>query len=312
MDILEFAEVVGVELWPVQRVALKLLYGMALKPVSFPVTFLEVSPGSINQQVTHMTEISYAHMLKEQGRLHVPGGEGPWHLYLVAGRRAGKSKLAALITLYETYRTLNMDFEKEGYGKSTCLSHILVGPTRALAEIVFADMMGMRARMPSSDRPIMSHTRNNVQWGKSEDTGTGYVHLTVKTALAKGLRGYASRVVTLDGYSSFSKSSAGEVLMALEPSLRAHGGNLIITGTPVMNGNTEFPERFKAAMGSEDTVVVRIPTWEMNPEWGIEPHMADMSVVQFLTEYGAEFFESQTLYVPEGVTAFTGSLQDLS
>lgn len=314
MDILEFAEAVGVELWPVQRVVLKLMYGLALKPVSFPMTFVEVEPGSINTQVTHMTEISYAHMLKQQGRLHVPEGEGPWDLYLVAGRRTGKSRLAALITLYETYRSMGLDFEEEGWHHAVVLTHALIAPTKSQGEAVFSHLLDLEAKMSKDGWRYTTLRKDSVGYTDNPDSRYDKIRASVKTALAKGLRGGAYRSVAFDELSGFSKSSVEEVMLCVEPTVKTFRGLCVVTGTPILDGNTTFHTRYKQAVEDDHTVAIRIPTWEMHPDLADEALTLSShgtGMMQFLSEFGAEFFEQKMVYVPNGTTAFKGKLEDL-
>ena len=102
LNIIKFADQeLHFKLFPVQRVLLKMLYGLPLDNESEFV----VHCNGWGQPASFLTEEDYAKLLFEQGRTNYKeGNTGPFQeLVLPAGRRGGKTQLSAIILDYEIY-----------------------------------------------------------------------------------------------------------------------------------------------------------------------------------------------------------------
>ena len=106
-NILQFATALNLRLHPVQRIILKVMYGLELDNLH---TFEVLKPidwegeGKFNIQT--FTEASYLQHLYDCGRSNVSTPtDGPCVEFLgVWGRRAGKSMLISLLASYESYK----------------------------------------------------------------------------------------------------------------------------------------------------------------------------------------------------------------
>lgn len=100
MDILEFASEYSIPVTPVQRVVLKLLYGIPLdRAFNFPVRTILDTERRVTQEES-FTEHSYAEKLKLSDALRLPLAPTR-DAALILGRRSGKDHLLALISTYE-------------------------------------------------------------------------------------------------------------------------------------------------------------------------------------------------------------------
>jgi hypothetical protein len=145
--------------------------------------------------------------------------------------------------------------------------------------------------------------------------GKASLRVTFKSCIAKGLRGSGNIVIILDEAAHFQdkgQSSAKDIYDAVYPSTAAFSPKNPNTGMPINGPKTptdarvilissplgksgKFFELFDDAMhgrqGSENTLAIQAPTWEINPtvatSYYRRKYHEDPNV--FMVEHGAEF-----------------------
>lgn len=317
MDIVAFSEALGLTLFPVQRVVLKLIYGLPLDAATpFEVRFKVA--GVIEFQ--HFTEAAYAEKLLAERRLNRTSGGR--RVVLASGRRSGKNTLAMLVTAFEVYKQLDKPCTSDLYNEE----FTLLGPTHEDARWAlkgFTDLIHerrrddgplalLRDRKASDGKNHMSFQRaqdieEHGPWVGSQRRARASLLVAARAANPKALRGRVCRFVGLSEYGEFPAASAREVYDAATRLLVGVGdeGRLLVTGTPQGVGRTPFRERYDRAFASEQELAISVPTWEMNPavpfEVFAERHAQDPE--GFAAEWGGEFLDEVRVRVPANRTA---------
>jgi hypothetical protein len=318
MTILEFASTYNVQLSPVQKVVLKLFYGLPLNDTdTFSVPDVRIKDATLMTEWHTHTEVTYVNQLIERNRFNEVEA-GAMHLFLVAGRRSGKGHLLALILAYETWLTSNLDRAGlTAIWPGCLLSLLVVSYTKESAVVCLDEAVQIIERVGELKERRVSNTRNFLTFASDWDRANPIVgsdgiiprtstKLMVRSALAKALRGHANRLVVLDEYSVFPKASADDVYNTVTPSLAATEGRMVVTGTPWSYDNQDFfGRRWLSAWASKDTVALQIPSWQMNPNVVtiLNEGFVSQGTVKFLSEWGAEFIERVELLLPSGYTA---------
>ncbi len=316
MNIIEFSKSVGLELYPVQKVVLKALYGLKLDDTQK----LEVSD-SARTNPKFLSETDYLKFLFDDGRSSiekVDEGKSYSLLALSTGRRGGKSLLGSLVIAYEASELLKRDCPQDRYGlpPSQGINFLTVAPClngryahdeayKLLGEAREGLLHNVSHRVDRAeyqtynDMKTQGHRRDNPNARAS-------VALRFKTAGTKSFRGLAALVTVLDEFAYFSdqgQSSAQQVYNCVAPmgvvfspkdpadKYRSTGpieSKILLLSSPSPEG-LFFEMFFRGSFATD--LCLRIPTWEMNPH--IPASEFDLqkthSLARFNQEYGAEF-----------------------
>lgn len=248
IDIITFVESewgLGLRLYPVQRVILKVHYGMELddNPHNFPLdvpvppTHPAYSPDLIdedgfyryriivtdwrreNEQI--FTEAEYLAFLHSEGRCNIdrviPGKERR-QLILSIGRRSGKTLITSCIVAYETYKLIQKGDPQKYYGTSTSntIQLISVATDRDQASLLYREAAGHFQKCkffkPYMANSTMSYaafqTPTDIdRYGSHAENQNAKcsVHVTFKSCVAKGLRGGNNILVALDEAAHFGE-----------------------------------------------------------------------------------------------------------
>lgn len=327
VDIVTFVEApwgLNIKPFPVQRVILKALYGIALDDSE---KIVEVSDFR-RDTVQMMTEAEYLRHLYSQGRCNlsrVEPGKTKQTMVLAVGRRSGKTFLTTCICAYETYKLIKKRDPQAYFGlpPSDVIQLISVATDKDQAGLLYQGVKGHYLRCPFF-MPYMANltqtfatfqTPRDIEvYGPyaTSDSKKASIKATFRSCVAEGLRGAGNIVAIMDEMAHFGEggsSSASEVLTALKPSIAAFSpksktdstipvgpveSKLIAISSPLGKQGTFyelFQSGFRAGLAADTMLCIQAPTWEVNPT--IEPsfleaeYLADST--KFFTEFGAEF-----------------------
>lgn len=213
-------------------------------------------------------------------------------LWLVMGRRAGKSHTAALLAVYEAF--FNDYSDKLAAGEVATV--FVISGDRKQARTVFRYISGMieSSRLLSS----MVVRENN----ESIELSNRCV-IEIMTASFKGIRGYSVACAILDEVAFWSDGGANpdkEIIAAIKPSLATLGGKLIALSSPYARRGVLWDAYKRHFSGDSSRVLVaQAPTAKMNPllpaEVIAEAYESDAAAAA--AEYGAEFRKDVETFV---------------
>ena len=325
-DIIEFVEApwgLQMKLFPVQRVILKVHYGLELDDTKkFKISDWR------RQDFRDVTEKEYLEFLHDDGRCNVrevnPGHERR-EMILSIGRRSGKTTISACIAAYETYKLIKKGDPQGYYGlpASNNIQIISVATDKDQAGLLYQEVSGHFRNCaffhPFTANNTMSYARFQTpkdieRYGSyNEDPAAkATLKITFRSCVAKGLRGAGNIVVILDEVAHFTdkgQSGAEAVYNAVTPSTSAFSpkdendsripigpveGRIISISSP-LGKQGQFYKLFNIAMSggaaSKNMLAVQAPTWEVNPTvpaTEFEKHYVKDPAV-FWTEYGGVF-----------------------
>lgn len=325
-DIIEFVEApwgLQMKLFPVQRVILKVHYGLELDDK----TKFKISDWR-RQEFREVTEKEYLQFLHDDGRCNVrevkPGHERR-EMILSIGRRSGKTTISACIAAYETYKLIKKEDPQGYYGlpASNNIQIISVATDKDQAGLLYQEVSGHFRNCaffhPFTANNTMSYARFQTpkdieRYGSYNDdpAAKATLKITFRSCVAKGLRGAGNIVVILDEVAHFTdkgQSGAEAVYNAVTPSTSAFSpkdendsripigpveGRIISISSP-LGKQGQFYKLFNIAMSggaaSKNMLAVQAPTWEVNPTvpaTEFEKHYVKDPAV-FWTEYGGVF-----------------------
>lgn len=330
VDIITFVESdwgLQMSLYPVQKIILKLHYGLALDndPNNrFVITdFRRENPRWVTEQ-------EYIALLYEEGRCNIKEVSADHErrvMVLSIGRRSGKTTLSACIAAYETYKLINKGFPQRFYGltPNSTIQLISVATGKDQASLLYREVSGHFSKCAFFKRYMANHTMSYArfqtpqdieQFGSYSDNqkARASVNVTFHACNAKGLRGAGNIVIILDEVAHFIEqggSSADEVYQAVAPSAATftpkdefgepvHGGETKSDGRIIMISSPlgkqglfykKFRQGMKGGRGSENMLCIQAPTWEVNPTVSAEvfqEYYAEDPRI-FRTEFGGEF-----------------------
>lgn len=192
------------------------------------------------------------------GREAIPG-EAFREAWVVAGRRSGKSFIAALVATYlATFRDYRPHLAP---GER---AHILViAADRSQAQVVFRYVKGFLAATPMLARMVEAERAENVDL-------TNRVTLSVATCSYRSIRGFTAGAVICDEVSFWRSDEttdpATEVIRAVRPALASIPGSLLLCISSPYARSGPLWEAYRKHYGEDsDTLVWQAPTRIMNP-----------------------------------------------
>jgi len=230
-----------------------------------------------------------------------PGGYE--EAFFICGRRSGKSKTAALITVYEA---LFGGWEiRVGPGEKFWL--FTIATDRSQASVIlsyvksmldqFRDKKAKKKKEQDEDSLIERETSDEI-WLKN-----GAV-IAIKTASYRALRGFSVALAVLDEMAflrdSRSANPAEEIVGSLLPALLP-GGRLLGISTPFARFGLLY-ELFKEHYGNEESeqLIWRAPTRVMNPSYrqSTIDRLLKRDRVLYTSEFLAEFRSDISEFIP--------------
>jgi len=221
---------------------------------------------------------------KATGLERAPGGR-PSELYVIAGRRSGKSSLAAVLAVY---MALFEDWKsKVSAGERPVVLIMAVDKSQA----------GIVKRYIEAILDLSASLRAAVKAVKAEEIELkNGVSVLIKPCSFRSIRGLTVVCAILEElafwrYELESVSPDREVMTALKPALATTGGLIMAITTPYSRAGLAF-ETFKSCWGKPGpTLVWKAGTSTMNPtiDKGVIGRAMEEDPQAALAEYGAEF-----------------------
>jgi hypothetical protein len=235
---------------------------------------------------------------KLTGREHEPG-ELVEMVLVVAGRRSGKTKAMAVLSIYlATLCDWSGDLSLGERGLS-----LFLAPTERQAGVAHRYAEGIIDHVPLLKGLVESRTVNSLTLRRNID-------LETQPASWRFSRGFTSVGVALDECaflycSDEAANSDTELLIALRPSLSTTGGPMLLTSSPSnMEGIVyRLWKRHFGAQGDPRCLVVQADSRTLNPclrQATIDRAYEDDAIAA-AAEYGGEFRQPVTAYLDRAV-----------
>jgi hypothetical protein len=179
-------------------------------------------------------------------------------LWLVVGRRGGKSLIAALLAIYESafcdYR------DKLAAGEVATV--LVISADRKQARTVFRYISGLLHANPMTGRLIVREDRESIELSNR-------TVIEIGTASFRSIRGYTLAAVICDEIAFWrTEESANpdtEILTALRPALASLAGKLIALSSPYAKRG-ELWKHYRRYFEQENPILVaQAPSRRMNP-----------------------------------------------
>jgi hypothetical protein len=191
----------------------------------------------------------------------VAGGRPPPNrpvkeLWIIAGRRSGKSHVAGLLAIYVSI------FSKYQLSAGETGAVLIVAPSIAQTKIVFDYAVGAITASPTLAKKVGEITRDEIRLHNR-------VTISCAASVPRTLRGRSILGLIIDEAAHLKDEGAAtdaEVYRAVAPSLGASGGLLIGISTPHRRAGLVF-ERHSRCFGKDDpdTLVVQAASRVLNP-----------------------------------------------
>lgn len=205
-------------------------------------------------------------------------------LWLVVGRRGGKSQTAALIAVYESCFRDYADMLSPGEMATVAV----LAADKKQARTVFRYIQGLIHSNPMLSRLVQRADKESIELGRTI--------IEVTTASHRSTRGYSFACVIADEIAFWrSEDSANpdhEIIAAIRPGMASLDGRLIAMSSPYSRRG-ELWNHYKRYFGQQDPniMVAQAPTWTMNQTLPQriydEAYQRDPSSAA--AEYGAQF-----------------------
>jgi len=180
-------------------------------------------------------------------------------LFVVAGRRSGKSRVSALLAVF-----LAISFNDRAAAGEIPLILVLAQNVKA-ARICFSYVRGLLASSPMTEVMVASETQTEI-WL------TNGVEIHVAPANYKGVRGRSLLACIADETSfwwsdELSSNPASEVLLAVRPALITFPNSLLCVISSPYSRQGVMYDAFEQSFGKNDnhTLVVQAASRDLNP-----------------------------------------------
>jgi hypothetical protein len=319
------------QLWPMQKIVLKLFYRGTPGNENLELTPAEVAlinEIDANEELDYEDDVGFKHLLEkyyDRSMIYT-------HLLLVMGRRSSKTMMVSIIAAYEAYKLCEcpggnpQKFYNIGADKPIHIINVAVSEAQAL-DPLFAEIETRLARAPYFADKINNEASikgkiylltdaDKIENERRRENNVN-VFLPGSIVLMSGhsnsgsLRGHATKVVLFDEFAHFltssGKSSGDEVYNALTPSMKQFGkeGKVVMLSDP-RGRDGMFYRLFqmsqeKLANGvwkHPDLLAIQLPTWRMNPmkelcKEVLEKDERPKDPVAFLSSWGARFLGAE-------------------
>jgi hypothetical protein len=204
-----------------------------------------------------MTESERGLFSRLSARLTVP--LSIWQLWILAGRRSGKTKIAMLIGIWQATAK---DWTKVlSAGEIGVV--LLICPDRAQARVLFGYAQAFVEQVPFIRTMVLQMTKETILFNNR-------IRLEIRTASYRTIRGYSVVAAIVDEAAFLRDESSsnpfGEILTALKPAMATTNGILIVISTPYSRTG-EIWNHYQRYHGKEDDHVLFVtgPTQLFNP-----------------------------------------------
>jgi hypothetical protein len=225
-------------------------------------------------------------------------------IWLICGRRAGKSEITAFLAIYlACFRSYKRDKGEKIFG-------MLLAADREQAGVLMSYISEMMHSHPILEAMIAKRGTRFRETQRSIVLTNGLV-IRVATSNFRRVRGYTIAFVLCDEIAFWENENAAnpdhEVLKALRPALGTTRGMLIALSSPyAMKGELWANYKKHFGINGDRVFVWKAPTRVMNPTFPQEDVQAayDDDPQAAGAEYGAEFrTDVQQLFDPKAIAA---------
>jgi hypothetical protein len=241
-----------------------------------------------------MDEEQQKFFTEHTGRISIPSQQCS-EAFCIAGRRAGKSFISAVIASYlAIFRPWQELLSRGEMGYV-----FVVAADRQQARVILSYIKSIFA-LPTFEHLVMAELKTELRLKNN-------IVIEVRTASFRTIRGYTVLAAILDELAFFrdenSANPAQEILTALLPALSTVPGSLLLgISTPYAKSGVLY-EAFRTFYGKDEAdipLVWKAPTSAMNPvfrESAIR-RFFERDKVAARSEYDAEFREDLETYMP--------------
>jgi hypothetical protein len=303
LDYTERQSGLGIKLFPVQRLILKLYYGIELDDRKKSIPILNPLVGKVRFK---LTELGYLQYLFESGRcnIHEQNSRPRRELVLSLGRRTGKTSLLSIISNYELYRLLSLGDPQAYYQlpSSQQIQISCVGVDKDQAHLMLRDWQAYLQKVPSFAPFIQYHSLSRIQLWTPADKLCGRARGSLRVAFKSSLsaEGIActNAALALDDLALFRDERRAYDALApttkhLIPKRRKTSEARIVCASSPRYRKGKFYELFHRGMVDKykTSLVIQAPTWEVNPAIPSEFYQERYreSPRLFYQEFGAQF-----------------------
>ena len=324
VDILDFVER-GLKqpLFPVQRLTLKLCYGLELDDTEKTIRICDKFGDTVYEM---LTELEYFYFLVEAGRVNLkePPTKPLHQIVLVVGRRGSKSTMSTFVTAYELYRLLYVikdPHQKYPITHNSDIRITFVSKTKNQAAEIFNQVRSISKDLPDFKEYLEGSTAERVRFytpgqldryereGILPKTQKGLLSMVVAASNSQNVRGPGCYALVMDEFAHFvndSKVQSDSVVWdALTPSVASFNldARIMCISSPWAKSGKFYELYDKGMQGIiPNMLVLNIPTWGINPS--IEPEYfktqyATMGHTSYMCEFGAQFSDSKYAWIED-------------
>jgi hypothetical protein len=226
----------------------------------------------------------------------------------IGGRGSGKSVDGALCAAYELYGLLRLPnpFHVPGQWKlvkGDPISVVNVATNETQAKIMYSKLIALVSESPWFQRRQMKTLETELQF-PGRNLGALSFHSN-----SSAVRGFTAKYGYLDEFAHFNseggKLSDGAMMAALEPATSRFGewAKLFIGTTPLNMAGVTWDYYDKAKKGQNPwTIVIQVATWEMHPDRTRDDQSIQnaylMDAPRAEMEYGAQFANQVGNFIP--------------
>ena len=201
-------------------------------------------------------------------------------LWLVIGRRGGKSNIAALLAVYEAV----FNDHRASLAPGEVATVMVIAADRKQARSVMRYIRGLLVDNPMLAQLVVKDGPESIELANR-------CVIEIMTASHRGTRGYTAGCVICDEISFWYSDGANpdtEILNAIRPSLATLGGKLIALSSPYARRGVLWQNyRRHFGQNSPGVLVAQAPTLTMNPT--LPPHIVTDALAEDPAAAGAEY-----------------------
>jgi len=244
-----------------------------------------------------------------------------YELLMIIGRKGGKSVRAAKIALFFVYKMIADDEFKKLFRlvPDQPVYILVVSVTKDQAENIIMEYVKSFAKRSWYLRHFISSRRPK----KDTMIFDGNIVVKAQGSSSRAMRGYPCLVVIFDEIGHFvdtkGNASSTAVYNAMVPNIAIFGdqGRIIGLTTPGAKSGITFELYTQKQQGGlPGTLVIKKPTWEMNPLISKEflAREKEKNPYTYDCEYGAEFYETIDAFLdPRKIDmCVTGQMNELT
>ena len=329
LNALEFIESpsgLNITLYPVQRVLIKLIFGI---PMDWEEREVPVYDQFCEKLLFTFKEREYIRYVFEKGRINIPTWEdanplGYNEIDMIVGRRGGKSVVVAAVAAYKLYLLLSHRDPQEYYGlvPGSPIDLTMMAQDSKGSSRLYDQLKEDINRAPFFAPYIKSMTGEEMTFISESDRGKRELTPSIKAAAypctTNAVRGPSSYFLALDEFAHYRQqigSTSDEMYSAAAPAtMQFKGGgtrdglreSMIFIITSPVNKIGKYYTLFRDALlegPSSPVLAFQCSTAEMNPRSDtpfLKKEYKD-NPEKFKAEYGGEFLDASETYV-KGLT----------